>query len=115
MLASVVTANSVRMPITTTTTTGSAPWRRLGADDVQRGHRHHDQDGEGLDPASVVVRDGGAGVAAERHRHHAGDDGVGGEEQPGDDAGDVPVAVASDDVLEQATGRRVAGPSLANE
>ena len=82
-----------------------------GAEDVQGGHHQHDEDREGSDPV-VVVGDRGAGVAAERDRDHGRDDRVDGEEHPGDDAGEVALSPAPDDVLEEAAGGRVPGTHL---
>ena len=98
--------------MTTTTITRLHPRHRLGAHDVQERHHDDDQHGEDLDPAVAAVGDRRARVAAERHRDHAGDDGVRGEDQPGDDAGDVAVAEAAGDVLEHPAGRRVARAEL---
>ena len=61
---------------------------------------------------SLAVGHRRAGVAAEGHRDHARHDGVGREDQPGDDPGGVPVAEAPDDVLEEPARRRVAGAEL---
>ena len=55
MLASVDTANTVRMPITTTTTT---VWARATACDpttLSIGHHHDDEHGEDLDPDLLAV------------------------------------------------------------
>ena len=91
---------------------GLGPRHGSRPDDVDHRHRHHDQHGEGLGPRLSAIPHDRAGVAAEGHGDHAGDDGVGGEDQPGDDAGDVAVAEPADDVLEQATCRRVPGAEL---
>ena len=53
MLASVVTANSERMPITTMTTTVCTFATACEPDDVEDGHHHDDEDGEGLDQPAL--------------------------------------------------------------
>jgi hypothetical protein len=88
------------------------PGDGLRTDDVQQGHRQDEQHREGLDPRGAAVGEGGAGVAAERDGDHAGDDGVGGQDQPGDDAGEVAIAKSSHHVLEQTGRRGVAGAEL---
>ncbi len=111
MLAIVLTANTERIPMTMTTTT---VWTRATAcaDDVQRHHGQHEHHREELDPELRTVGHGAARVAAERHRDHAGDDGVGEQQEPRDDPGDVSVAEAADDVFEQSTRGRVASAEL---
>ena len=110
-LAKVATENTVRMPMTTTTTTVWTLATACEPTTLRRGHHEEDEHREQLDPV-VVVGDRGAGVAAERHRDHRGDDRVDRQQQPRDDACEVALPPPSDDVLEQPAGRGVPRPEL---
>ena len=102
----VVTANTPRIPMTTTTTTVCALATASEPRMLSNVMASTSDYGEELRPPSTTVGEDLPGVAAERDRDHPGDDRVHGQEQPADDASHVPVAVTAGDVLEQTAGRR---------
>ena len=107
MFTRVTIAKTARMEITTTTTT---VWTRATAwlpTMLRRVMTATIATREELGPPRVAVGDGAARVAAERDGDHARDDRVRGQDEPGDDAGEVAVAPTSHDVFEQAARRRV--------
>ena len=111
-LDSVATEKTVRMPITTTTTT---VWARATAVEptvLSALITSTTRTAKTLIHASSPVGERRAGVAAERHRDHPGDDRVGGEDQPREHAGDVAIAEPAHHVLEQTAGRGVLRPEL---
>jgi len=79
----------------------------LGPDDVHAGHHDDDQRRKNLRPHLVLAGDRGAGVAAERDRHHRRHDGVHKVDQPRGGPGEMTVAEPLGDVLQQAAGARI--------
>ena len=102
MFARVTIAKTVRMLITTTTTSVWTPATARLPTMLSRRHDDDDHDREELRPARAAVGDGAARIAAERDRDHARDDRVRRQDEPGDDAGEVAVTPPAGDVLEQA-------------
>ena len=80
------------MPITTTTTTVCTRATACEPTMLSAVITSTTRTAKTLTQAVVAVGERRAGVAAERHRDHAGDDRVGGQDQPRDDAGEVAVA-----------------------